>query len=270
MVSIEEISRGLASETGLAEVTRIVDTLVRGGHEIDDITEMVREGVFDEIGITRESLIEALNEERVREVEILGDEVLPAYVDSIEQYGGKARKTLGGVKSKEGYLTGINSFGLVHLQNSGILPPRVKRLAERRDLERELKRNEHFFKGMSSIVGLVLKTKTDGGFSLIAKRLWEQLSNRGIEIGNGVLIPYFALRNESSRRSSYGLVLNLKEEVSTQDLGIEPVEDYSWRWGRKDGLSYATLNRHGEWSHVGEVDGSGYWKALVVTEKSIS
>jgi hypothetical protein len=180
--------------------------------------------------------------ETLETARILNDSVLDAYIDSIKPYSPKARETLGKLEKADGDLTNSNPFILVHLQNSGLLPNNA-RLATRKDLETAISFDNTFLSGNYVDFGYVLRTEGDSykPNDLLAKTLARQLKDRNIKLGKGLLIPFSVLSNEDNINSEYGLIFNLNEKATKEN--IIDVNEFKWDYTRDTGLVRAYLDR---------------------------
>jgi len=73
---------------------------------------------------------------------------------------------------------------------------------------------------------------------LLAKKLAQQLKHRGISLGIGKLFGFNALSLEKNPESTYGLVYNLRDEATEDD--ILDLNSFKWDYNR-EGLSGAFL-----------------------------
>jgi len=187
--------------------------------------------------------------EILEKAKILDDSVLDAYNDSIQSFNPKARETLGKFRKSNGDLTNSNPFMLIHLQNAGLLPQGA-RLAIQNNLEMGISNDNTFLSGNYTDFGYVLRTDGDSykPNDLLAKRLTTQLKNKGIKLGEGVLIPFLTLGNENNVDSEYGLIHNLNERATKET--IRDVNEFKWNYTKKDGLVRAHLCRNWGWGSV--------------------
>src|SRR3989344_6858037 len=181
---------------------------------------------------------------------VLDDSYLGPYLDSVRQqnYDGRARAILENVCGINGEFAGAHPFGLVHLQNSSLLPPNT-RLATGRDLEVLISRDRDFLGKNSVNFGISLKTVEDSHMlnKPLSSRLFDQLRQKGMHLSNGKshgkLIDFRALKLEENPESSYVLVFNLNGNLgSIQDLG-----SLQWDFVR-EGLSTAYRTEKGCYS----------------------
>lgn len=199
------------------------------------------------------------------EAEIVDDAVLEKYTLSLLPFNDKAKKVLGRFNSLNGGLTGSGTFMNVHLLNSGVLPEKTRRLAERSDIEKALAfdKEQAFLRGNYTDVGVALRTAGDSyePNRASAERLASQLNKKGIELGSGLLIPFSALTNEESQDSSYGLMLNIPQRI----LDLKPeqireimhdVSSYKWDYSRNEGLAGASFYCGRAWLSDSELLGS--------------
>ena len=177
--------------------------------------------------------------------------ILPAYKQLLKQHSPKARRTLDVLSASGDELADSNPFACVELQNSGILPAGT-RLATRDDLELALKHEDGqaYLRNRYVDVGLALRPASDSYKlnDLLAKILAKQLKQQGIALGNGVLIPFAALTQEDNEKSDYGLVFNLKLNVSSF---VTSLALYDWNYDGGRGLSRAVLGGVADWGSDG-------------------
>lgn len=170
---------------------------------------------------------------------VLDDSVLPAYLDSVKYFNSeRAREVLSQYKTIGGELAGLNPFADVHLQNYGLLP-KGERMATWFDLNQINYTDLTFLRDNLVYFGLELITEEDSyeHNNLLAKTLAAQLKDRGIELGRGKLIPYSALKVVQDPESYYGLVFNLNENASKENI-IDSWE-FPFNYKRREGLSIA-------------------------------
>jgi hypothetical protein len=181
---------------------------------------------------------------------ILDDSILKDYNNSIASYSEKARQTLSHFNKADGDLTGSSPFMQVHLLNSGLL--KRARLAARADLEKATFLDNNFLAGLYTDFGLALRSAGDSykPNNIPSKLLAEQLKIRGINLGNGKLIPLNSLSLEENDNSDYGLVFVLNEKADKDS--ILDLSFYKWDYQRNEGLARACLGRYQYWSSYGE------------------
>lgn len=208
--------------------------------------------------------------ERLGVARVLDDSVLSAYNDSIQHYSEIARKNLRKFNGANGELAGSSPFMLVQLENSGLLPTET-RLATKEDLETAISLDNSFLKRNYVDFGLALRTAGDfyEPNDLLARRLAEQLKQRGIGLGNGKLIPINALRLQEDSNSGYGLFFDLNEQATKE--AIQDLDAFKWDY-RRGGLSCASLYWRRDWiSGLGFLDASlGFGRVVVVSAEETS
>lgn len=181
-------------------------------------------------------------------IKILDESVLDVYNESIKSYKEKARNSLNNFSRGNGILIGSSPLGVIKLVNAGLLP-KGTRLATREDLEYAIRKDNSFLIGNDVNFALALRTSRDfyTPNDLLAERLAEQLEQRGLSLGTGKLIPLDVLSLTEDEDSHYGLVINLKEDIS-KSL-IRNLNDYKWDYTRTrgDGLSCACLGWDSDW-----------------------
>ena len=184
----------------------------------------------------------------VKVVQTLDDSRLEEYNEGIKSYSETARKTLGKFKSIDGVLAGSNKFMVVEMIQKGLLPEGIDYIVRREDLEEALEMDSNFLKGKYVDVGLTLRTNGDSykPNDLLAKQLYEDLSSRGIDLGNGKLISLNDLRIEENSDSAYGLVFRLNDSA-TKDSVLD-LDSSKWNWGLNNGLARACLDSCHNWS----------------------
>lgn len=199
-------------------------------------------------------------EEFEEEIRQRGYENIPA-VNSILKYGRMfTRFGLNGV------VKGGNSFtGVIA---SEILRRNGQRMSTRPDIEKSpfLIRNPFEIRYID--VGLALKTGGDSHREndLPARILVEQLKYRGMSLGTGKLISFNALSLERNPNSHYGLVFNLNDEATQED--ILDLNSFKWDYSRKEGLSQAffgsDLDRYWNSGFVDLADSNGNGRVVSV------
>ncbi len=208
--------------------------------------------------------------ERREVARVLDDSVLSAYNDSIQLYNERARQNLSKFGSANGQLTGSSPLMLLQLANSGLFPTEA-RLATRKDLETAISFDGSFLRGNYVDFGLSLRTAGDSyePNDLLAKRLAEQLKQKGIELGSGKLIPIKALRLKEEPNSGYGLVFDLNE-LATKET-IADLDAFKWDY-KREGLSCAYLYRGRGWSSYDRslADSSGSGRVVLVSAEGTS
>lgn len=184
---------------------------------------------------------------------VLDGSVLELYQDSIKSYNSeKARETLGKFEIVNGKLAGSSPFmnlQLAHLdsENPGLFPNRT-RPSTREDLEKAIAKDNNFLRGFYTDFGLALRTQGDNyePNDLLAKTLTEQLKHRGIELGNGILIPFSALAKPREHKdSTYGLVFDLNDSA-TKD-SILDLAQFHWDYPGNQVLARACLYDAHDW-----------------------
>ena len=173
---------------------------------------------------------------------ILDSSVLEAYNESIKSYNSKiARVSLGEFGRLDGELTGSSPFMLIQLANSNILQ-KGERLATIKDLKTAILFDNNFLRGNYADFGLALLTAEDSYDynNLLAKKLTEQLKNRGINIDNGKLIDFNSLELKEDSNSEYGLILNLTERASKDN--ILDLAQFKLNYARNEGLAGASFS----------------------------
>lgn len=186
-------------------------------------------------------------------ITILNDSVLKAYNNSIKSYNKKAYMYLEQFDSKNGVLAGSSPLMIIQLINSGALQKKI-RLASGSDLKYALSKNPAFL-GLNYVdFALALRTEKDSykPNDLLSKRLSKQLSQRGIKLGKGKLIPFDALSLIDEEDSEYGILIDLKKDA---EKSIIELDSFEWEYPREDGLSRAGINRYGSWISYGAVLG---------------
>ena len=185
--------------------------------------------------------------------------ILNDYKNSIKFYKSeRARETLDNLKVIEGKLAGSSPFIQIHLINSGLIKsgtglPRLEDLEKVIGLDNTFLTSSSTDSGLSyTDFGLVLRSRRDYSHpknNLLAKRLYDQLENRGIKFGLGKLIYLSALELKEEENSAYGLVFDLKEDLQDYILDLH---NFGWNYSRNEGLSIACIGR--KWkSCIGEI-----------------
>jgi hypothetical protein len=199
-----------------------------------------------------------LPSEKTKIVEVQPASALENYEEStISKYSsGKALATLGignkNISTKNGELAASSPFINVNLNKLNSKTPgqfpNSHTPATRQDLERAISQDPSFLKGLYADVGLALVTKSDSHKpnKPLAEYLTEQLKNREISLGQGVLIPLSVLELEESSDSAYGLIFKLSEKASKEN--ILDLAQFTWDWTRKEGLARAFLYDGRDWS----------------------
>ncbi len=194
--------------------------------------------------------------------EVLDDSLLPKYNDSFAGWNERAKATLGKLASTNGEMVGSSPLMFVRMHNAGILP-NGKRLATRQDLQKAIDiyakkySGASFTKGIYTDFGLALRTAGDSYApnDNLAKKLSKQLEQRGIKLGEGVLIPISALKDSEDSNEAYGLTLDLNDST-TKDT-IRDLRDFKWDFQRNKGLACACRSDR-DWYSVNEVLGRSY------------
>lgn len=200
---------------------------------------------------------------------ILDDSVLDAYNDSIQSFDKIARQTLNRFGKRNRDLISSNPFMLVHLANSGLLPA-GSRLARRKELETAVSFDSSFLTGNYTDFGLALRSAGDSYApnNLLAKKLAEQLKQRGIELGKGKLIPLTFLKLKQSN-SEYGLLFELNEQTTKEE--IRDLNEFKWDYKRDNGVARAYLGRSRYWVS-GDVfleNSSDYGRVVLVSAEAL-
>ena len=181
--------------------------------------------------------------EVLEEAEILDDSTLPKYKESLKSMNPRAQATLGKYTVVDEELTHSSPLMQIHLLNSGALPAGT-RLVTRQDLQTAIANDEtgEFLRGRYTDFGIALRTARDSHApnKEIAKRLVNQLKERGIALNEGVLIPIYALKDRDDSNEQYGVTLDLND-FATKDA-IRDLREFKWDYARNEGLACAVLS----------------------------
>jgi len=188
----------------------------------------------------------ALKNEAKESASILDASVLAAYNDSIQKYNQTLRAYLSKYAQSNGALAGSSPLMQVHLSDSGLLPGDAK-VITRRELETALSRSTDFLSDVYTDFGIVLWTPGDSHKTndLPAKVMAEQLKKRGIELGDGKLVPLTVLSLQEDTNSDYGSVFILNDKANKDN--ILDYRDFKWDHRRREGISSAGLDMDRDW-----------------------
>src|SRR3989344_4224448 len=188
----------------------------------------------------------ALKNEANESASILDDSMLGEYNDSIQRYNPILKEYLDGYTQSDGKLIGSSPFMQVHLSDSGLLPGDT-RCITRSELEAAIYRSSSFLRNINTDVGIVLFTPRDSYSpnDLPAKIMEEQLKNRGIELGNCVLVPLTVLSLEEDTNSAYGAVFRLNDKANKDN--VLDLRDFKWGCLETEGMVRVELGTSGFW-----------------------